>query len=176
MKWLNYKPTQPLESWIVLRRLDSHELAPYISQQKACPIWLVHKDWKQLSFPFECDAMPSSQESMKSGDIDITIELKGIIARYSNTNVHQQKEIRNKLREIMDPTSTGTKEPLLPTKLKGRPKGSTKKFMNEYKNTKCNPSLFEHILKEDISTQRKLSKSSRFQSMRSNRLYDSVRR
>ncbi|KAK8934444.1 hypothetical protein KSP39_PZI014381 [Platanthera zijinensis] len=98
----------------------AHELTPYVSENNACPVWLIHKYWKQLSFSLENVEISQTQESVNMGDIDISFELKGIIKRYKNTNEYQQKEIRNKLRQLKD----------------------------DYTNTKHSTSLFEIVVSE----------------------------
>ncbi|KAK8934331.1 hypothetical protein KSP39_PZI014553 [Platanthera zijinensis] len=59
--------------------------------------------------------------------------------------------MKRKLREFIDPSCSKTVEPLVPMRLKGRPKGSYKKFQDDTKSTKCDPSYFEHILAMESS-------------------------
>ncbi|KAK8946660.1 hypothetical protein KSP39_PZI007383 [Platanthera zijinensis] len=125
----------------------AHELVSFITQ---FPLCIIHHNWKQLSLKKECEVHISD---------DIVAEFKGINRRFNETSTEQRQEIKRKLREIMDPTSSQTREPKVPLSLKGRPRGSYKRLNNDPKSTKRDPSLFEHVMEEEnTKAQKKFSK------------------
>ncbi|KAK8918713.1 hypothetical protein KSP39_PZI021107 [Platanthera zijinensis] len=125
----------------------AHDLLSYIRNNNTFPLWMIHDHWKQLTLREIKEEQDIKEENEADSKIDVEIE--GILRRYNNTSDLQKQEIKRKLRELMDPSSTQTLAPSLPTRTKGRPKGSYKKFTSDFKSTKRDPSLFEHVLKSE---------------------------
>ncbi|KAK8946554.1 hypothetical protein KSP39_PZI006575 [Platanthera zijinensis] len=122
----------------------AHELAQYITQCSPIPLCLIHKYWRVLCLNEYTEKFASTPEANEANDIEI--ELDGLLKRYNNISELQRKEMKSKLRDLINPPITQTLEPKMPGKSKGRPKGSWKKFTDDYKSTKRDPSHFEHVL------------------------------
>ncbi|KAK8914221.1 hypothetical protein KSP39_PZI024045 [Platanthera zijinensis] len=107
---------------------------------KGIPLWLIHPHWKELVLneTFGVDV-----------ESNIDIEVKKVVQKFYDSNEQQKKEIKRKLREIIESTLSQTMEPSVPLKLKGRPKRSRKKFNEDVLSTKRLPSKFEYALLED---------------------------
>ncbi|KAK8947426.1 hypothetical protein KSP39_PZI007311 [Platanthera zijinensis] len=131
----------------------AHDLVAYMSNANSFPLWMIHNHWKQLTLDNNVTNENIKVEVVNESEIDI--EMEGILKRYKNTSALQKQEIKKKLRDIMNPTSTQTLEPKLPKAMKGRPRGSCKKFKDDAKSTKRNPSLFEYVLMDEQLLQAK---------------------
>lgn len=81
----------------------SHEILPYISQSKPIPLWLIYRHWKHLTL----------HEIKKEGkeEINITNEINVIIKKFADSSYQQKKEIKRKLRKLVDLSSSQTVEP-----------------------------------------------------------------
>ncbi|KAF8412056.1 hypothetical protein HHK36_000009 [Tetracentron sinense] len=128
----------------------AHELVIYVKEGRSLPLSMIHDHWKRLTLVDES----SSKELFK----DIAPEFEMIIARYIKSNQHQKVEIKQKLREIADPASIQMKEPVVPVKQRGRPKGSVKRLPKNSKSTKRDPSAFEYVEKIPIRKDKKCTR------------------
>eukprot|EP00262_Sarcandra_glabra_P017707 TRINITY_DN6157_c0_g3_i1.p1 TRINITY_DN6157_c0_g3~~TRINITY_DN6157_c0_g3_i1.p1 ORF type:complete len:547 (+),score=84.06 TRINITY_DN6157_c0_g3_i1:3-1643(+) len=113
-----------------------HELVHYIRNDEPLPLSKIHDHWKRLLL---------LDEALKNQLYEIDPEIEIFMTRYVNATVYQKVEMKRKLREIGDPTSTLMKEPLVP-KQRGRPKGSFKKVSKEsMTSTKQDLSGYEYV-------------------------------
>lgn len=85
------------------------------------------------------------------------MELDGILENYNKSTPLQKNELKRKLRELWDPKTSQTSEQSYPNRLKGRPKGSLNKQIIEFKSTKRDPSLCEHVLMEEKQCTQKVA-------------------
>ncbi|KAK8924045.1 hypothetical protein KSP39_PZI019437 [Platanthera zijinensis] len=88
---------------------------------------------------------------------------------------HQGLEIRNNFFEIMESASCQTVQPFMPNKLNGIPNGSSKKFKNDFKSTKWDPSPFEVVMMDSPLMLRNLKKAVRTMTMHKNKYFDRIR-
>ncbi|KAK8946845.1 hypothetical protein KSP39_PZI007199 [Platanthera zijinensis] len=97
-------------------------------------------------------SLQTTNANDEESPIDISTELEAIAQRFAESNEYKKKGIKRKLQEFVDPSSTQMIEPQgRLTRIKGRPKGSLKKFRDEWKSTKRDLSHFEHVLKEEVN-------------------------
>ncbi|KAK8938518.1 hypothetical protein KSP39_PZI011074 [Platanthera zijinensis] len=153
----------------------SHELVLYMNQSAAFPLWMVHKHWRQLTLKATTFCATQVKEENDSLNV-IEVVLDGLLKQYNSIPDAQRNEMKRKLQEIMEPTITQTKEPLVPFRLKGRPRGSYKKNMADYKSTKRELSLFEHVLKKEQNIPSKAKKLIPRRCVNTNRFLECIRK
>ncbi|KAH9750386.1 protein FAR1-RELATED SEQUENCE [Citrus sinensis] len=110
----------------------AHEIGEYKREGRPIPLDSVHSHWRKL------DLVCTSYE--KSAELSCTPKMEMIIKSFEDSDGFGKMQIKRKLKELTDPSSTFLIEPTIKDKTRGRPSQKLDK------STRRDPSRFEYVV------------------------------